>query len=136
MFRESVTNKIPVISIFVLVVCVVMNHYIKEKAFEKSVDETLVKNCMVGAYMKVSKDDLGYVICTEDNIQDIVITDKLVHLGLFKKMILVDVDVTFHSGGKIIKIKGHLTLMYDKNAKKKWHVDSRYLEEENAMIYE
>lgn len=136
MFRGRVTNKIPIISIFVLIVCVVMNHYIKEKAFEKSVDETLVKNCMVGVYMKVSKDDLGYVICTEENIQDIVITDKLVHMGLFEKKIWVDVDITFLSGGKIIKTKGYLTLVYDKNAKKKWYVERRYLDKENAMIYE
>ena len=136
MFGKSVTSKIPIVLLIVLIVCNIMNHYIKKKAFEDSIDEHLAMNCMVGAYTNVSKDDLGYVICTEYNIKDIVITDILIHYGLFSKTAMIDVDITIQSGNKIIKTTGYLKLQYNKNENKKWYIEGHSLNKEDIMVYE
>ena len=136
MFSGSVANKIPIIFVFLVVIFLFMNHSIKEKAFYNAVDENLIKNLMVGSYIKVSKDDLGYVICTEDNIKEVTITDKFVDLGLFEKSVMVDFDITIESSGKTIKTTGYLNINYSKKSKLKWDVERRILRNENVMVYE
>ena len=134
MSKNSIRIAMPFIVIVVLILCLFINHSIKKKAFDDAVDETLIKHLMVGASTEISKDDFGYLICTEDNIKNISITRKSVHIGLFSRKVLVDFDITVETAGKTVNTTGALSLDYDKNKKTRWRVAHRTLRNEGVTI--
>lgn len=125
----SPSNKIREIIIIILIVSIVMNHYIKKNAFENAIDDELIKQMMVGATTEIKYDDLyeGYLICTNENIDSITITDIFVDLGLFEKWVGVQFDITIISNGVKIKTTGSLSLDYDKHEPSKWKRTHRSL---------
>ncbi len=132
MSKESISTSIPIIIVIVLVTCIFINHSIKKKAFYNAVDETLIRNLMVGAS---TEGDFGTVICTKENIKNVSITSKSVHLGVFTKRVLVDFDITIETNGKVVNTTGFLDLVYDKEKKSKWRVSFRMIRNKDVTIY-
>lgn len=135
MNNDVFSEKIPIIIIIVIIICLFLNHSIKKKAFDNAVDEKLIRSLMACTYEDTKDNEIGYVICTDDNITDISNIDNHIHLGIIDKSVTSIFDITIESNGKRIETKGYLGIKYDKNAKTKWEVTSRSLGDK-MTVYE
>lgn len=132
----SIGKNATIMIIVLFVICIFMNNKIKLYAMESSIDEELIKNLIVGEYNLRSENSNEYVICTKDNVENIVITNKYVSWIWFSYEALVDFDVTLKSGGEKIKTTGFLHMKFNTKEPLKWSVNNGNIRGGEALIYE
>lgn len=132
----SIGKNATIMIIVLFVICIFMNNKIKLHAMESSIDEELIKNLIVGEYNLRSENSNEYVICTKDNVENIVITNKYVSWIWFSYEALVDFDVTLKSGGEKIKTTGFLHMKFNTKEPLKWSVNNGNIRGGEALIYE
>ena len=132
----SIGKNATIMIIVLFVICIFMNNKIKLYAMESSIDEELIKNLIVGEYNLRSENSNEYVICTKDNVENIVITNKYDSWIWFSYEALVDFDVTLKSGGEKIKTTGFLHMKFNTKEPLKWSVNNGNIRGGEALIYE
>ena len=132
----SIGKNATIMIIVLFVICIFMNNKIKLYAMESSIDEELIKNLIVGEYNLRSENSNEYVICTKDNVENIVITNKYVSWIWFSYEALVDFDVTLKSGGEKIKTTGFLNMKFNTKEPLKWSVNNGNIRGGEALTYE
>ncbi len=124
---NNIWNKVPALLIIVLVVCLFINHSVKKKAFENSINEELVENLIIGSFVEAAPDTDVYIICTEENIEHVEIEESYVSMSIFGPHASVTFDVDLSVNGLYLCTNGRLSLDYSNESPCGWLIDSVWI---------